>query len=363
MVYLVQLSIILQSKCLHWGHVIHVFNPREINYVCQANKTQQFCIACNSQLPTTITAKVQEGSCWRWWRACCEVSNRDDSIWHPSVDFSSCPSLLALASHHIACGAIVKLCIVYATQADSSICCCSKNEQCIRTQRRHCHHKFLKDGVLVPAWYLPKQFSKISPHVCSALWAHCECDPNVDVSFGSHAVFSYVLAGTIASSSFRLRAVAYALQLSALQWLVALVLRLWSLDLASQSSWMLVLASKVEFPNPRWFYYIRSIPRINMRNGHPDTPMIFWSLRTLRLHCAFCHKQYTSGTVLLDVCSGNLNEFAYQRLIRKRRLIQLRKQPIVPQPQQWRAWFIGFVARLLGTCSICSERWGQSSCD
>lgn len=42
MVYLVQLSFILQSKRLQWSHVIHVFNLKELNYVCQANKTQQF---------------------------------------------------------------------------------------------------------------------------------------------------------------------------------------------------------------------------------------------------------------------------------------------------------------------------------
>lgn len=42
MVYLVQLSFILQSKRPQWSHVIHVFNLKELNYVCQANRTQQF---------------------------------------------------------------------------------------------------------------------------------------------------------------------------------------------------------------------------------------------------------------------------------------------------------------------------------
>ena len=39
--------------------------------------------------------------------------------------------------------------------------------------------KFLKGGVLSPAWYLPKQFSKIWPCVISVLCAYFGHDPNV----------------------------------------------------------------------------------------------------------------------------------------------------------------------------------------
>lgn len=114
MVYLVQLSFILLSKCLQWSHVIHVFNLKELSYVCQANKTQQFCIACNCLLPITITSKVQEGKGWSSWRACCEVSKREMTpngapqwasvpvhvswLWHlialSVVSFSNCVSFM-----------------------------------------------------------------------------------------------------------------------------------------------------------------------------------------------------------------------------------------------------------------------------
>lgn len=88
---------------------------------------------------------------------------------------------------------------------------------------------------------------------------------------------------------------------------------------ALQSSWMLVLSGiQTHFESITSGVSLGSTDSLGFHwcphdlliSKNVDIPFCFLSVTT----------QYTSGPVLLDVCSGNLNEFAYQKMVRKRHL-------------------------------------------
>lgn len=140
----------------------------------------------------------------------------------------------------------------------------------------------------------------------------------LNVSFGTCITFSYILAGTIASSFFfssNWEPVPIVLNNPLHQWFGAVIFKLCSLDLPHNH---LEIWFEVEFPDPHPTYYVRSSPWINIINGHPGVPKFPWSPEHLHpILLSVCHNLVHSGNCLLNVCLGKLNEFVFHRLMRR----------------------------------------------